>query len=124
MTFWAKESTYIPGQGQTTVWKQIETDGYSVFYGEWRGAFGERALTAQSLGVNDMATIRTYFNPVLYEKMRTVQVVVVKNADPAAFKNGAPDKNNPNVYEIWGSVENTKEENQYKEFKVRRYEGK
>lgn len=124
MEFWAKESTYIPGQGQTTVWQKIETDGYSVFYGEWRGGFGDRALTAQSLGVNDMATVRTFYNPVLYQKLRTVQVVVIKNADFAAIVNGEPSKNNPNCYELWGGVDNIKEENQYMEFRVRRYEGK
>lgn len=122
--FWAKESTYIPGQGQTTTFAKIETDGNSIFYSEWRGGFGERALSAQALGVNDMATVRTFYNPKIYNKLRTVQVIVIKNADTTAFKNGMPDKNNPNCYELWGGVDNVAEENQYMEFRVRRYEGK
>lgn len=124
LEFWTKESTYVPGQGQTTVWRKIVTDGYSIFYCEWKGGFGDRALTAQSLGVNDMATVRTFYNPTIYGKLRTVQVIVIKNADVTAIVNGVPDKNNPNCYELWGGIDNVAEENQFMEFKVRRYEGK
>jgi len=49
--------------------------------------------------------------------------VIVKNADSTAIVGGVPDKNNPNVYELWGGVDNVKEERQFMEFKVRRYEG-
>ncbi|SHI75219.1 hypothetical protein SAMN02745975_00531 [Geosporobacter subterraneus DSM 17957] len=122
--FWSKGTTYIPGQGQTTTWAKIETDGHSIFYGEWRGGFGERAISAQALGVNDMATVRTFYNPVIYNKLRTVQVVIIKNADSTAIKDGIPDKNNPNCYELWGGVDNVSDENQYIEFRVRRYERK
>jgi hypothetical protein len=51
-----------------------------------------------------------------------VQVVIIKNADSTAIVDDVPDKNNPNVYELWGGVDNVKEENQYMEFRVRRYE--
>jgi hypothetical protein len=37
---------------------------------------------------------------------------------------GEPARKNPNVYELWSGVDNVKEENQFMEFHVRRYEGK
>ena len=118
-----KYTEYISGQGNTTTWTLIESEDYSTFYCEWKGGFGDRAMAAESMGVKDWATLRTFYNPSIYEKAKTVAVVVVKNADATAFINGKPDKNNMNVYEIWGGVDNVLEENQYLEFKVRRYEG-
>ena len=123
VNFYAKETTYVPGQGQTETWELIVSGTYNTFYCEWKGSFGDRAMTAQALGVNDSATIRTFYNPVIYAKLRTVQVVVIKNADSTAIVDGVPDRNNPNVYELWGGVDNVLEENQYMEFRVRRYEG-
>jgi hypothetical protein len=63
------------------------------------------------------------YTPNLYGKLRTEQVVVIKNADSTAIKDGVPDKNNANVYELWGGVDNVLEKNQFMEFRVRRYEG-
>lgn len=121
--FYVHESMYVPGEGPVTAWQRIETDGYDTFYCEWKGGFGERAMSAQAMGVNDMATIKTFYNPIIYEKMRTKKVIVVKNCDNTALKDFIPDKHNPNVYELWGSPDNVKEENRYMEFRVRRYEG-
>lgn len=121
--FYAKTTEYIPGQGQTSTWALVKSGTYDTFYCEWTGTFGERALRAQALGVSDSATVRTFYAPALCEKLRTEQVVVIKNADATAIVEGVPDKNNPNVYELWGGVDNVKEENQYLEFRVRRYEG-
>lgn len=118
-----KVTAYIQGKGNTTTWQELVSGIYDTFYCEWRGSFGDRALSAQALGVKDSATIRTFYNPIIYDKLRTVQTIVVKNADATAFINGEPNKNNPNVYELWGGVDNVKEENQYLEFRVRRYEG-
>ncbi len=109
----------VPGQGSSSGWKDI-----GKLFCEWKGAFGERVTAAQALGVNDSATIRTFYHPEIYEKLRTVQVVIVKNNDAAAIKDGVPDKNNPNVYELWSGVDNIEEANQFMEFRVRRYEGK
>ena len=120
---YAKTTTYVSGQGQTTAWDLITSGAYSTFFCEWRGSFGDRAMSAEALGVKDSATIRTFYNPVIYEKLRTAQVVVIKNADATAIVDGVPNKNNPNVYELWGGVDNVLEENRYMEFKVRRYEG-
>lgn len=120
---YAQTAQYVPGQGNTTAWQLISSGAFNTYYCEWTGSFGDRAMSAQALGVNDSATIRMTFNPEVYSKLRTVKVVVVKNADAAAIVNGKPDKNNPNVYELWGGVDNVKEENRFLEFKVRRYEG-
>jgi len=132
---YAKKGEYVPGQGNVIVWEQIESiikpateetpaEKIGVFYCEWRGSFGDRVTAAQALGVNDSATIRACYNPDVYDKLRTVQTVIIKNADNTAIVNGVPDKNNPNCYELWGGVDNVAEENQFMEFRVRRYEGK
>lgn len=120
---YTKETTYISGQGNTTAWMELNSDGYSVFYGEWRTMYGDRAISAEALGIKDSATFRTFYNPNIYNKLRTVQVIVIKNADDSAIVEGVPDKNNPNCYELWGGVDNVLEKNQYMEFRVRRYEG-
>lgn len=120
---YSKETAYVSGQGNTITWALVASGDYNTFYCEWKGSFGDRAMSAQALGVNDFATLRTFYNPIIYAKLRTAQVVVIKNADATAIVGGIPDKNNPNVYELWGGVDNVKEENQYMEFKVRRYEG-
>jgi hypothetical protein len=122
--FYAKTTEYIPGQGQTTTWTLITSGVYSTFFCEWQGSYGERALSAEALGVKDFATVRTFYNPTIYDKLRTEKVVVIKNADAAAIVSGVPDKNNPNVYELWGGVDNVLEKNHFMEFRVRRYEGK
>ncbi len=121
--FYAKETAYVPGQGQTDTWALVTSGIYDTFYCEWTGTFGERALRAQALGVSDSATVRTFYSPAVYAKLRTEQVVVVKNADETAIVDGVPDKNNPNVYELWGGADNVKEDNRFIEFRVRRYEG-
>jgi hypothetical protein len=119
--YYAGESAYVPGTGATKTWTKIIPD---ALYAEWRGGYGDRAIAAESLGVSDMATVRTFFHPDVYEKMNRKQVVVVKNSDNGALKNGLPEKNNPNVYELWGGVDNVANENQFMEFRVRRYEPK
>lgn len=117
--FYAKQSTYIPGEGQSTTWADK-----GVLYCEWRGAYGDRVTAAQALGVSDLATIRTFYSPTIYAALRGAQAAVIKNNDSTGIKSGAPDKSNPNVYELWGGVDNVAEENQYMEFQVRRYQGK
>lgn len=121
--YYAKDGEYTPGQGATKTWEIIQSGEYNVFYCEWTGTFGDRAMTASAIGVNDSATVRTFFNPVIYEKLRTEKVIIAKNIDPYALKDGVPDKNNPNVYELWGGPDNVREENRFLEFRVRRYEG-
>jgi len=116
--FYIKESVYVPGQGQTESWEPTETR-----YCRWIGSYGEQVMAAQALGVKESATVTMRYLPELYESLRTTQAVVVKNADSTAIVNDEPDKKNPNVYMLWGGVDNVREENQYMEFMVRRYEG-
>lgn len=118
-----KETSYVPGQGNTTTWQELDSDGYKVFYCEWRTMYGDRALTAETLGVKNSATIRTFYNPHIYNKINKEQAIIVKNLDDTAFINGEPNKNNPNLFEVWGGVDNVLEENKFMEFRVRRYEG-
>jgi len=117
--FYKKTSTYVPGQGPSVAWAAVIADALTC---EWVGGFGDRAMAAQAVGVSDMATIRTFYHPDVYAALRAVPVVIIKNADATAIVAGVPDKNNPNVYELWGGVDNVKEENQFMEFRVRRYE--
>lgn len=131
---YAVTSSYVKGQGPSETWSLVESIvtpavgqtpavKASVFYCEWTGAYGDRAMSAEALGVNDSATIRTFYNPAVYAQLKASQVVILKNADSTGIIGGVPDKNNANVYELWGGVDNVKEENQFMEFKVRRYEG-
>lgn len=120
--FYSKETVYVPGQGNTSTWQEIDSDGFTTFYCEWRGTFGDRVLSAEALGVKESATIRTFYNPTIYNKLKTVQVIIAKNG-ANILVGGMPDKNNSDCYELWGGVDNVKEENQYLEFRVRRYEG-
>jgi len=117
--FFAKKADYVPGVGHDAEWNDA-----GLLYCEWRGTYGGRATAAQALGVNDAATIRTFYHPDICEKLRSVQVVAIRNDDRLGIKNGIPDKSNPNVYELWGGVDNMLEANQFMEFRVRRYEGK
>lgn len=120
---YTKETEYVKGKGNITSWKKLKSDRYDTFYCEWKTMFGDRALHAESLGVRNSATIRTYYNPNIYNKITRIEALIVKNMDKTAFKDGIPDKNCPNLFEIWGGVDNVKEENQFMEFRVRRYEG-
>jgi hypothetical protein len=115
---------YEPGEGHESAWTKIGNEDRSVFYCEWTGSFGDRALSAEALGVKDSATLRMFYNPTIYAHLRTARVVIIKGLDASATIDNVPDRNNPNVYELWGGVDNVKEENQVMEFRVRRYEGK
>jgi hypothetical protein len=119
MRVYAKSSTYTAGTGHTTTW----TDA-GLLHGEWRGTYGDRVTAVQSLGVSDSATIRAYFHPLIYEKLRTTQCVIIKGDDKTALVGGVPNKGNPNCYELWGGIDNYYEVDQFIEFTVRRYEEK
>jgi hypothetical protein len=121
---YVESQTYVEGEGHEAAWTKMGNEARSVFFCEWRGSFGDRALSAEALGVKDSATLRMFYNPTIYAQLRTARVVIVKGMDASAIIDGVPDRNNPNVYELWGGVDNVKEENQVMEFRVRRYEGK
>jgi len=122
--FYVKTSTYVAGKGNEITWTLITTNGNSVFYCSWQSTFGDRQTAAQAIGVSESATVRTFYNPTIYEKLQSSQVVIIKNADSTAIVNGVPNKNNPNTYQLWGGVDNVSQENQFLEFPVRRYEDK
>ena len=122
VTFWEKHSTYTAGQGNTTEWIQYAEGSMTVFPCEWRGTHGNAAITANAAGVLDSARVRMPYIPALCELLRTVEIVVVKNADENAIVDDEPDQNNPNVYTVWGGVDDMQEEHRYIEFTVRRYE--
>ena len=126
VTFHEKRGVYVPGKGQEMQWQSV-----GLLYGEWRGTHsgtrlgnGDQVMAAQALGVNEFATFRTFFHPDIYKALQGSQVLIAKNADETVIKNGAPDKSNPNAFELWGGIDNVAEENQFMEFKVKRYEGK
>lgn len=119
VAFYVKKSEYVQGQGAESQWKQI-----GLLYCEWRGTFGDRATAAQAVGVSESATVRTFYHPDIYEALRGSHVLIAKNADITVLKDGTPIKSNPNAYMLWGGVDNVAEENQYIEFKVKRYEDK
>ena len=125
--FWEKVSTYESGKGPSTEWKLYTEGSMTVFPCEWRGKFGygkmgNATYDADAEGVLDRATIRMPFIPELYNKMRTVSVIVVKGMDGDVFKNGEPNPEDPNTYEVYGGIDNIYEECQYMEFHVHRYE--
>lgn len=119
VNYYAKSSSYVVGTGQTASWSKVLEN---ALFAVWKGGYGDAALAAEAVGVSDMATIRTFYHPTLFEKLQKQQVVVIKNADAAGFANGFPVKENPNVYELWGGVDNV--DNLFMEFRVRRYQGK
>lgn len=94
IVFYVSVSEYVSGQGQTETWKKIGT-----LYGEWRGSFGDQRLNAQALGVSDSATVRTFYHPDIYSKMKTHRTVAIKNADATAFKYDEPDELDPEEIE-------------------------
>ena len=127
VSFWSKVSTYTAGQGNTTSWELYTEGAMSVFPCEWRGKFGygkrgNETYEAEAEGVVDRAIIRMPFIPGLYNKLRTMSVVVLKGDDQSGLVTGVPDPGNPNVYEAYGGIDNVLEENQYMEFHVHRYE--
>ena len=122
VSFYEKVNSYPKGQGTTISWVLFEEGTMSVFPCEWRGTHGNAQMDAQAVGVLDSARIRMPYNPNLYEKLRTVEMVIIKGADPSAVVEGVPDETNPNTYSVWGGVDNMREECRYLEFNVRRYE--
>ena len=122
VSFYEKVNTYTKGQGTAISWMKYGEGVMTVFPCEWRGTHGNAQITAQAAGVLDSARIRMPFVPDLYEKLRTAEIVIIKGADPAAVTASGPNELNPNVYTVWGGVDNMQEECQYMEFNVRRYE--
>ena len=125
--FYALETAYVPGEGVSKMWTPIyssplPTEQVKLFACEWVNAYGTNKLTAQSQEISESARVRMPFVPNLYEKLRSVSVLIAKNGDPNVLKNGQPNLSCANVYIIWGGVDNIRESNQYMTFDVRRFE--
>jgi hypothetical protein len=116
--FYYKGVTYVPGEGATEAWTAVSA---APLYGEWTGSYGARLSDAQAMGVQDSATVRTFYHPTVLEKMRTVQVIVIKDTLTGAISGGVITPG-PNVYELWGAPDDVKLAHREMEFKVRRYE--
>lgn len=134
-SFYEKTNTYTAGQGTSISWTPYKEGSMSVFPCEWRGTHGNAQMNAQAVGVLDSARIRMPYIPDLYNKLRTAEMIIIKGADPNAVViiettdeqqhttiEYLPNEQNPNVYTVWGGVDNMQEECRYMEFNVRRYE--
>lgn len=127
ISFWEKKSTYVPGQGNTDSWELYTEGTMSVFPCEWRAKFmsgknRNETYEADAEGVLERISIRMPYLPVLYDKLRSGAVVVVKGADESAIVDGEPNPDSLNVYSVFSGVDNMMEENQYMQFYVQRYE--
>lgn len=114
IVFYRNISSYEPGEGAQSSWERIGSLPCA-----WTNTFGERAMQAQSLGVFESATIRTFYHPDIYAALRESRVIIAKH-DTGTI----PDIKRGDIYELWGGVDNVAEENAFMEFRVRRYEVK
>ena len=127
ISFWEKVSTYTVGEGNTTTWVLYTEGAMSVFPCEWRNKFiagrnRNEVYNVDAEGVLERISVRMPFIPRLYEKLRSGTIAVVKGADGKAILDGEPNPESLNVYQVFGSVDNILEENQYMEFYLTRYE--
>lgn len=127
--FYSQESTYQPGQvGASKSWVKftsaIGESSLDVFWADWRGSFGSQQIQALSMGVYDMCTLRMDYHPTLYQLLRTKEVLVVKDAAANAVISGVPVRNHPDVYVVWGGIDDIHSLHRIMEFKVRRFEQK
>ena len=126
ISFWRKSNTYEAGRGSVVSWDLYREGAMTIFPCEWRqklsGGNGNATYEANAEGVIDRVSVRMPYIPELYDILRVCSVVCVKGTDPAAVVDGEPNPDNPNCYEVFGGVDNMREENQYMEFAVKRYE--
>ena len=96
-----------------------------VFWVDLRGSYGSQQVKAMSLGVYDLCTVRMDYHPTLYRLLQTREVILIKNASAAAIDAaGHPILSNPDVYTLWGAVDDIRNRQKIMEFQVRRYEAK
>lgn len=129
VTIFFRERVYTPGKvGSSDIWtkfvSKVGEDVIDVFWVDWRGSFGSQQAQAMSMGVYDACTLRMDYHPQLYTLLRTKEVLVIKDAAPDAVSYGVPVLNHPDVYTLWGAVDDIRNMRKVMEFKVRRYEGK
>ena len=76
------------------------------------------------MGAFDLCVLRMDYHPDLYALLRTKEALIIKNAAADAVDNGIPVKNHPDVYTLWGAVDDIRNQRKIMEFKVRRWETK
>lgn len=129
ISFWEKVSTYTAGQGNSTTWTLYTEGAMSVFPCEWRGKIlsgknQNETFDGNAEGSLERAVIRMPFIPDLYEKLRSGAMLALKGADSSDVVDGEPNLMSANAYEVFGTVDNILEENQFMEFQLARYEVK
>ena len=127
--FFTRERIYKPGQvGTSDLWQKyvsfIGDEAIDVFWCDWIGSYGSQQVQSMSLGVYDLCTVRMDYHPELYEMLRRKEVLVIRNAAADAVEYGVPVKNHPDVYTLWGAVDDIRNLHKIMEFKVRRWEAK
>lgn len=127
ISFWEKATSYVAGQGNTTTWTLYSEGEMTVFPCEWRGKIlagknQNEVFDGDAEGALERAVIRMPFIPALYDKLRSGAMIAVRGFLPEGETE--PNLTSQNVYEVFGTVDNILEENQYMEFQLARYEAK
>lgn len=127
--FFFRQRVYTAGQvGTTDSWIKFRSligeTVLDVFWADWRGSFGTQQVQSMSMGVYDLCTVRMDFHPDLYALLRTKEALVIKNAAADAVEYGIPVKSHPDVYTLWGAIDDIRNLHKIMEFKVRRWETK
>lgn len=127
--FFFRQRVYTAGQvGTTDSWIKFRSligeTVLDVFWADWIGSYGSQQVQAMSIGVYDLCTLRMDYHPDLYALLRTKEALVIKNAAADAVEYGIPVKNHPDVYTLWGAVDDIRNMHKIMEFKVRRWEAK
>lgn len=137
--FYSRQRVYTAGQvGTTDSWVKFRSvldqtivngtvaaeTAIDVFWADWQGSYGSQQVQAMSMGVYDLCTLRMDYHPDLYALLRTKEVLIIKNAAADAVSNGVPIRSHPDVYTLWGAVDDIRNARKIMEFKVRRWEGK
>ncbi|MBR6090855.1 MAG: hypothetical protein IKP86_13040 [Anaerolineaceae bacterium] len=125
-----KTKQYQPGAvGTRSAWEKFSAPlngaDLDVYWADWRGSFGDQELRAMSMGVFDLCTVRMDWHPEIYRLLQRREVIIIKNASPDAVDNdGCPILSDPDVYSVWGAVDDVRSMHKIMEFKVRRFEAK
>ena len=127
--FYTVKVTHSTGQiGGSKIWSRFQSvigeKVIDTFWADWRGSFGNQGLQAMSIGVTDLCTLRMNWHPEIYELLRTLDVIIIKNANANAIKDGVPIRNHPDVYSVYGGIDDIRGFHSIMEFKVRRFEAK
>ena len=109
-----ENSDYIPGKGEVTQWDVFRFHyagrELSFFPCEWRNAFGDDLIRAETEQIKFLATVRMGFNPDLLEALNSGKVRIYRNGETDPQK----------AYTVYGSCDNVGEQAAQLEFKVRR----